>query len=91
MARQINPAFQAAAAKLRELGWLPYMEPQLLWLDDTWIFRLRTDRLDYLFVSESDLRWDRKRFSQEPFGDYTNAFQPKGNGVGAESLLKGGH
>ncbi len=62
--------------------------PQLGAGFDEWIFRLASDRLDHLFISGSTLEWERKRFSREPFGDYTNAYRDLGSGKGLESLPK---
>ena len=86
---RINKQFQSVACKLRELGWVPYMPPLVPCVDDTWVFRRKSDKLDHLFVTESDLQWSRKRFTREPFGDYTNVYQPKGEGRGFLSLLGG--
>ena len=81
-----DPEFVAI---LRANGWLVSSRPLLPQLGfDEWVFRLSADRLDYLFLSASNLEWERKRFFREPFGDYTNAYRDLGSGKGLESLPK---
>lgn len=75
--------FKTAAIKD---GWLVKTEPLLRFLDDEWVFVHRTDRLTHLFVSESSLEWEIKRFSRETFGDYTTPYKSIGRGLGWEAV-----
>lgn len=78
--------FDPLLNQLREKGWRVFTKPILRIVDDTWTLRLKTDRLDYLFVSETG-EWSRKRFTREPFGDYTVCYQDKGSGKDHASLM----
>src|SRR5580698_3514327 len=80
-------AFDGILRQLRAMGWRIYLSPILRCVDDTWTLRRHDDRLDYLFVCETG-EWNRKRFTREPFGDYTNCYENKGEGKGHELMLK---
>jgi hypothetical protein len=79
-------AFDHAVAELRLRGWYVFLTPILHIVDDTWVLRLRNDRLDHLFLSETG-EWKRQRFTREPFGDYTVPYQDKGSGKDLASLI----
>jgi hypothetical protein len=57
--------FDLILSQLRGAGWRVFTEPILRIVDDEWVLRRVDDRLDYLFISESDLKWERKRFTRE--------------------------
>jgi hypothetical protein len=78
--------FVKAKTLLIEKGWAVFLTPILRCVDDTWTLRLRSDRLDHIFISETG-EWSRKRFTREPFGDYTVCYQPKGEGKDFASLI----
>jgi hypothetical protein len=74
---------------LKENGWLlkTATDPILAGLGlDEYVYILRADRLLHLHLSPSDMTWEAKRYTREPFGDYTGVYQPKGSGQGIESL-----
>jgi len=73
---------------LKEQGWSIYMRPILRIVDDTWILRRRSDPLEFLFVAEDFQVWERKRFTREPFGDYTVPYRDLGGGKDLKSLYQ---
>lgn len=77
--------------RLRAAGWYVHHKPEpmmkALGLGE-WIFRQRKDTLNHLFIVEETGEWWWRRFTREPFGDYTNVFQPKGKGVGYATLFE---
>jgi hypothetical protein len=86
--RRVAPAF---CQSLRDAGWLTKITPDPMLMSlglDEYIFIERTDRLVYLHISADTVSWEAKRYSREPFGDYTTVYQPLGSGVGLASLQK---
>jgi hypothetical protein len=74
---------------LHEKGWLlkTSPDPMMVCLGlDEYIFILKTDHLVYLHMEGSTLDWEKKRYTREPFGDYTTCYRPMGTGTGLESL-----
>ena len=75
---------------LRDAGWLikTTPDPMLVVLGfDEYVFVERNDRLVHLHIA-GVADWEAKRYTREPFGDYTVCYQPLGKGVGLESLRK---
>lgn len=75
---------------LREQGWLLKTAPMPMLagmgIDDEYVYVKRADQLVHLHISAGAVEWAARRYTREPFGDYTTVFQAMGSGKGLDSL-----
>lgn len=86
-AQPLNAAFSQL---LRDNGWLLKTAPMDILagmgIDDEFVYVERSDRLVHLHISAGTIQWEAKRYTREPFGDYTVAYRALGSGSGLASL-----
>lgn len=92
MRRQRRQQVTSQFAVMLRAKWLLKTSPQpmliALDIDSEFIYVSRSDRLIHLHLDSTSFQWEVKRYTREPFGDYTTSYQPLGKGSDLDSLQK---